>query len=150
MESFEVKQTFDRKQEASWEPEKFGLGPADTADLSKQYNTICLPLVEPEHFIEVLQMTASKAEDIEVLRAKLGRRMAELCVEFEDMRLGLFEVAAKDTQLSDDDCTHIGKAFAGNSVALGSILKAVIKLPRYELRPESPFLCKFSKAKDVL
>lgn len=76
--------------------------------------------------------------------------MAELCVEFEDMRLGLFEVAAKDTQLSDDDCTHIGKAFAGNSVALGSILKAVIKLPRYELRPESPFLCKFSKAKDVL
>lgn len=102
-------------------PEKFGLIPADTADLSKKYNTICLPLVEPEHFLEVLKMTPSKAEDIEVLRAKLGRRMAELYVEFEDMRLG------KDTQLSDDDCTHIGKAFAGNSVALGSILKAVIR-----------------------
>ncbi|KAF5121015.1 hypothetical protein E5D57_013351 [Metarhizium anisopliae] len=79
MESFEVKQTFDRKQEASWEPEKFGLGPADTADLSKQYNTICLPLVEPEHFIEILQMTASTAKDIEALRAELARRMAELC-----------------------------------------------------------------------
>lgn len=78
-------------------------------------------------------MTTSTAE------AELRRRMTELWVKLEDMRSGFLRSLGRTL-----------KAFVGNSVAWDSIPKAVIQMLGYELRPESPFLCRFRRAKKVL